>query len=53
MSMIRPTNVASAAVASRLGFMPKETRRWAWFPGEDHTRWELTRATWAGRASGV
>jgi [ribosomal protein S5]-alanine N-acetyltransferase len=53
MSMIRPTNVASAAVASRLGFMPKETRRWAWFPGEDHTRWELIRATWAGRASGV
>ncbi len=46
-SMIRPSNVASAAVARRLGFAPQETRRWEWFPSEDHTRWELTREAWA------
>ena len=42
-SMIRPSNVASAAVALRLGFVARETRRFAWFPNEDHTRWELER----------
>jgi RimJ/RimL family protein N-acetyltransferase len=52
-SMIRPSNVASAAVARRLGFQPHETRHWAWFPSEEHTRWELTRATWDEPKSGV